>query len=55
VNPLDEFGPRSWARPEVTGSGRIPMATYLARPDVVELDGDWNFVLRNRPTPESGS
>jgi len=49
VNPLDGFGPRSWARPEVTGSGRIPMSTYLARSDVVELDGDWNFVLRDRP------
>jgi beta-galactosidase len=49
VNPLDGFGPRSWARPEVTGFGRVPMSTYLARPDVVSLDGDWAFVLRDRP------
>jgi beta-galactosidase len=49
MNPLDGFGPRSWARPEVTGFGRVPMSTYLARPDVVALDGDWAFVLRDRP------
>jgi beta-galactosidase len=49
VIPLDGFGPRSWARPEVTGFGRLPMATHLPRPDVVSLDGSWAFVLRDRP------
>lgn len=49
VNPLDGFGPRSWARPEATGFGRVPMSTYLARPDVLALDGEWAFVLRDRP------
>ncbi|CAN5574881.1 glycoside hydrolase family 2 TIM barrel-domain containing protein [soil metagenome] len=47
--PLDQFGPRSWTRPEATGFGRVPMSTYLARPDVLSLDGDWAFVLRDRP------
>lgn len=47
--PLDAFGPRSWAVPEVTGVGRVPMATYLERPQVLPLDGDWAFVLRDRP------
>ena len=47
--PLDGFGPRSWARPEATGFGRLPMATHLPRPDVVSLDGSWAFVLRDRP------
>jgi len=49
VIPLDGFGPRSWARPEATGFGRLPMATHLPRPDVVSLDGSWSFVLRDRP------
>ncbi len=49
VIPLDGFGPRSWARPEATGFGRLPMATHLPRPDVVSLDGSWAFVLRDRP------
>lgn len=47
--PLDAFGPRSWANPEVTGVGRLAMATPLARPDAVSLDGDWPFLLRPRP------
>ncbi|MGK2948627.1 MAG: glycoside hydrolase family 2 TIM barrel-domain containing protein [Acidimicrobiales bacterium] len=47
--PLDAFGPRSWALPEVTGVGRLAMATPLVRPDVVSLDGSWSFVLRSRP------
>ncbi len=46
---LEGFGPRSWATPEVTGIGRVPMSTYLDRPDVVSLDGTWSFVLRDRP------
>ena len=46
---LGDFGPRSWATPEVTGVGRVPMSTHLARPDVVSLDGAWAFVLRERP------
>jgi len=49
VNPLDGFGPRSWARPEATGFGRVAMSTYLVRPDVLSLDGAWAFVLRDRP------
>ena len=49
MSALDAFGPRSWARPEATGFGRVPMSTYLARPEVVSLDGDWAFVLRDRP------
>lgn len=48
-SPLADFGPRSWATPEVTGIGRLPTSTYLARPDVVSLDGSWSFVLRERP------
>jgi beta-galactosidase len=47
--PLDDFGPRSWARPEVTGVGRLPMAAPLRRPDVVDLDGRWAFRLVDRP------
>lgn len=47
--PLDAFGPRSWALPEVTGVGRLAMTTPLARPDVVSLDGSWPFLLRSRP------
>jgi len=47
--PLDAFGPRSWALPEVTGVGRLPMSTYPERPQVLPLDGEWAFVLRDRP------
>jgi beta-galactosidase len=53
--PLEDFGPRSWADPAVTGIGRLPMAAALARPDTVSLDGAWSFRLRDRPedvTPE---
>jgi len=49
VSALDAFGPRSWTRPEVTGFGREPMSTYLARPAVMSLDGEWAFLLRDRP------
>jgi len=38
--PLDAFGPRSWALPEVTGVGRLPMSTYPERPQVLPLDGE---------------
>lgn len=47
--PLDDAGPGSWRRPEVTGFGRVPMSTHLARPDVLALDGVWSFLLRDRP------
>ncbi|HEX4906372.1 MAG TPA: glycoside hydrolase family 2 TIM barrel-domain containing protein [Acidimicrobiales bacterium] len=40
---IDDFGPRTWARPECVSFGRRPMTTYLARPDVVSLDGAWDF------------
>ncbi len=49
MTPLDDFGPRSWAQPDVTGVGRIPMSTHLARPEVLPLDGPWRFVLRAGP------
>ncbi|WCO66048.1 glycoside hydrolase family 2 TIM barrel-domain containing protein [Iamia majanohamensis] len=47
--PLEALGPRSWARPEVTGVGREPLGTPLGRPDEVRLDGRWAFALRARP------
>ena len=47
--PLEAFGPRSWTRPEAVSYGRLAMTTYLGRPDVMSLDGDWSFVLRPRP------
>jgi beta-galactosidase len=47
--PLEDFGPRSWAQPEVIGNGRLPMSTMLARPDMLDLDGEWRFLLRTRP------
>ena len=46
---LDAFGPASWTRPEITCYARAPMHTYLARPDVVALDGQWRFARRDRP------
>ena len=49
MTALDAFGPRSWARPEATGFGRLPMSTYLVRPDELALDGTWAFALRDRP------
>ena len=53
VLPLEAFGPRSWARPEVTGVGRLPLGTPLRRRGALDrtiaLDGDWSFVLRPRP------
>lgn len=49
MRALDAFGARSWTRPEATGYGRLPMATYLGRDDAVVLDGDWSFALRARP------
>ncbi len=47
--PLDDFGPRSWLRPEVTGYARLPMSTPLRGRDALSLDGTWDFVLRRRP------
>ncbi len=55
MRPLDAFGPRSWARPEATGFGRVPMSTHFARPDVLSLDGEWAFVLRDRPEDVTGA
>lgn len=49
MNPLDAFGSRSWARPEVTCFNRLPMSTLLLRDDVLHLDGEWSFTLRPRP------
>ena len=49
MSALDGFGRGSWARPEITGFGRLPMSTYLPRADVVSLDGDWSFAMRDRP------
>jgi beta-galactosidase len=49
MRPLDAFGARSWTRPEATGFGRLPMATYLARDGAVALDGAWSFAMRARP------
>jgi len=46
---LAAFGASSWKRPELTSFGRVPMSTYLARPDVVSLDGQWWFLRRDRP------
>ena len=49
MSALDAFGPRSWARPEATGFGRVPMATSLDRGSELSLEGEWAFVLRDRP------
>jgi beta-galactosidase len=49
MSALDSFGARSWTRPELTGYGRLAMSTYLARPDVLPLDGQWSFAMRARP------
>ena len=49
TSALESFGPRSWVRPELSGFGRLPMTTYLPRRDVVSLDGQWSFALRDRP------
>jgi beta-galactosidase len=49
MSALDSFGARSWTRPEITGYGREPMRTYLPRPDVVALDGEWAFTCHDRP------
>jgi beta-galactosidase len=49
MSALDGFGPRSWARPEATGFGRVLASTYLDRGDEHSLDGEWAFVLRDRP------
>jgi beta-galactosidase len=49
MSALAGFGARTWASPEITSLGRLPMSTYLARPDVVSLEGDWSFRLRSRP------
>jgi beta-galactosidase len=62
---LDAFGPRSWARPEVVGVGRLPAARLLvpfpdeaaaasalderSSPWHLDLGGRWRFRLRDRP------
>jgi beta-galactosidase len=63
--PLEDFGPRSWARPEVLGVGRLPSARLLVpfpdeeaasaagderdSPWHLDLCGTWRFRLRGRP------
>lgn len=49
TGPLAAFGLRSWANPAILSTGREAMGTHLRRPDVVDLDGAWSFVLRYRP------
>ena len=49
MTPLDDFGPRSWTRPEVLAFGRLPMSTFLRHDDVLSLDGEWPFRLFDRP------
>lgn len=51
VRPLDDFGPRSWARPEAIAFARLPMHTTYARPHAprISLDGSWQFALFDRP------
>ena len=50
---IDGFGPgRTWADPAVLSVGRLPMTAL--QPDrgsdsVLDLDGDWGFVLRSHP------
>ena len=46
---IDDFGPRSWTRPECTSSNRLRMTTYLARPDVLDLDGTWDLSFDGAP------
>ena len=46
---IDDFGPRTWARPECVSFNRLPMSTYLDRPDVLSLDGSWDFSLDGSP------
>ncbi|HEX2575546.1 MAG TPA: glycoside hydrolase family 2 TIM barrel-domain containing protein [Aquihabitans sp.] len=46
---LDDFEPRSWADPEVTGVGRLPMHAPLRRDRTLSLDGTWSFTLVERP------
>ena len=42
--------PRSWARPESTGFGRLfPMSTHLVPPGQPGLDGTWAFSMRPPP------
>jgi beta-galactosidase len=48
MNVLDAFGPWSWARPEVTGHGRLPMATRQRERETLAL-GPWGFRLYGRP------
>ncbi|HLI43095.1 MAG TPA: glycoside hydrolase family 2 TIM barrel-domain containing protein [Acidimicrobiales bacterium] len=52
TRPLDDFGPGSWRRPELTSFGRLPSAAYLERPgraNELSLDGNWSFRLFDRP------
>ena len=49
--PLDAFGPRSWAAPDVMSSNRLPMTATLRRDDGLRrsLDGSWAFRLFDCP------
>ncbi|MEL7207339.1 MAG: glycoside hydrolase family 2 TIM barrel-domain containing protein [Actinomycetota bacterium] len=49
MRPLDAFGPRSWCRPDAVAANRLPAAAPLRRDTEVALDGDWAFLLRDRP------
>jgi beta-galactosidase len=49
MTALDAFGPRSWARPEATGFGRLPISSRLVRPAELPLDGAWSFARFDRP------
>jgi beta-galactosidase len=51
----EDFGPRTWARPECIAIGREPMATYLPRPEVLDLDGTWDFAFSRSPGTETGT
>src|SRR5687767_10573318 len=48
---LDDFGPRSWARPEAVAYNRLPMWPTVVRDTTwrVDLDGAWRFRLFARP------
>ena len=47
--PLEDFGPRSWARPEAISFGRLPLRALFRDDDAVRLDGSWAFRLFGRP------
>lgn len=54
TGPLDAFGPGPWRRPEATSFGRRPMRPFFDRTNVLSLDGQWSFRLRERPEEVTG-